>query len=139
MARWRGKWSRSGLERLRLRGKVSACISRSGRRDGIAQEPEFCVRGSKWSGAIHKYLYLPRESGFDGGIPNGGRLVGSPRQHGSGRGQPRHVQPLSGWLRVPQVMLDLLIQPTLRAGVECDGEPNGHLGADARTAVQDGR
>jgi len=47
------------------------------------------------------------------------------------------MQPLSGSLRVPQVILKLLVQPTFRTGVECDGETNSHLGADARTPVQD--
>ncbi len=30
------------------------------------------------------------------------------------------------------------MQPTLRRGVEGDGQPNGHFGADARARVQDG-
>jgi len=55
----------------------------------------------------------------------------------SGCGQPRHVQPLSVSFRVPQVILKLLIEPTLRTGVERNGETHGHLRADARTGVKD--
>ena len=40
---------------------------------------------------------------------------------------------------MPEVVLDLLIHPALGRGPEGAGQPHGHLGADAGTAIQDGR
>lgn len=40
-------------------------------------------------------------------------------------------------LHNPQVILDLLIEPTFRGGTEGLGQPNGHFRADSRAAVED--
>lgn len=40
-------------------------------------------------------------------------------------------------LHNPQVILDLLIEPTFRGGTEGLGQPNGHFRADSRPSVQD--
>jgi hypothetical protein len=58
--------------------------------------------------------------------------VGSSR-----RSQPRHMQTPSASFCVPQIILKLLVEPTLRTGIEGDGETDGHLWADARTPIKD--
>jgi hypothetical protein len=42
-------------------------------------------------------------------------------------------------LGVPQVILGLLIEPTLSRGTERYGQANGHLGTDSRPPVQNSR
>jgi hypothetical protein len=53
-----------------------------------------------------------------------------------GCGQFRHVEPLPVSFGVPEVVLKLLIEPALGAGVESDGETDRHLRADTRAAAQ---
>jgi hypothetical protein len=45
--------------------------------------------------------------------------------------------PLS--LRLPEIVLNLLVEPALRRRVERDRQPHGHLRADSRATVQDRR
>lgn len=60
-----------------------------------------------------------------------------PSRERSGGGQPCHPQPFSASLRLPQVVLKLLIEPTLRTGIEGDRKTHSHLWAYAGTAVHD--
>ena len=52
--------------------------------------------------------------------------------------QLANAKPFSRPLREPEIVLHLLVQPTFGCGVERDGQPNGHRGADARSPVQNG-
>jgi len=52
--------------------------------------------------------------------------------------QPHHAQPLAMLLRVPEVVLCLLVQPTLGGGTKGDRKAHSHLRADASSTVQDG-
>jgi len=65
-----------------------------------------------------------------------GARISRLEKRGLSGGQPRHVQPFSAPFCLPQVILKLLIEPTLRTGIECNGETHGHFRADARTAVK---
>lgn len=56
---------------------------------------------------------------------------------GSGGGQSRHVEPLAAFLRVPEVILKLLVEPAFSARVERYRKTDRHLRADAATPVQD--
>lgn len=49
-----------------------------------------------------------------------------------------YMKPFAVLLGVPQVILSLLIEPTLCRGVERHGQADGHLGTDARAAIQNG-
>ena len=57
----------------------------------------------------------------------------------SGGDHSSDVESLSVSIGVPQVVLNLLVQPTLGGGTEGDGQTCGHLRGYARATVLDGR
>ncbi len=59
-------------------------------------------------------------------------------RHASGRRQPSHLQSLRLSLRLPEVVLYLLVEPTLGAGIESFTQPDRHSGADPGTAIEQG-
>jgi hypothetical protein len=57
----------------------------------------------------------------------------------SGGSQFLHVERFPIFLRVPEVILNLLVKPAFRAGVEGHRETDRHLRANARTPVKNAR
>src|ERR1035441_7570328 len=57
----------------------------------------------------------------------------------SGSGQFLHSEGSSVLFRVPEVILNLLVKPAFRTGVEGDRETNRHLRTDACTPVKNAR
>ena len=55
---------------------------------------------------------------------------------GSGGGEPADRDALPVLLRVLEIVLHLLCQPTLGAATERLGQPDRHLGGDAEAAVE---
>src|ERR1035437_224368 len=64
---------------------------------------------------------------------------GRSRKMTSGSRQFLHVERLPIFLSMPEVILNLLVQPAFRTGVEGHRETDCHLRADARTPVKNAR
>ena len=58
---------------------------------------------------------------------------------GSLRREASNPEPLSRLLRMPQIVLGLLIEPTLCGCSKRDGKAYRHFGTDTRTPIQDRR
>ena len=85
-------------------------------------------------------LDVPNRASFPdpnlGHAPAGAHLrVGPSPLPTSGRGQSRHVEPRPVSFRVPEVILNLLVEPAFSAAAECHRETDRHLRADTRTSV----
>ena len=59
-------------------------------------------------------------------------------RHASRRRQPSHLQSLRPTFRLPEIVLYLLVEPTLGAGIEGFTQPDRHFGADPRTTIEQG-
>ena len=81
----------------------------------------------------------PLQLGNERTDPTSGTCLNAAGAMTSGGRQLFHVERLPVLFRVPEVILNLLVKPAFRTGVEGHRETDGHLWADARTAVKNAR
>ena len=84
---------------------------------------------------LYLYAFFPQQLAGCHGL----ETSHSSPSHDLRGGELPHAQALPRPFRTPEIVLQLLLEPTLGGGVERDRQANRHFGTDAGPSVEDGR